>query len=93
MVFRCIVLCGGGKTTMTNFLVRLWREDQGQDLVEYALMAGFVAAAALAIIPRLAKNLFAFLSAEDLLLRLIALSVALGMLIVIVRRRRGQADL
>jgi pilus assembly protein Flp/PilA len=31
-----------------------WRETQGQDLIEYALMAGFVAVAAGAVMPQVA---------------------------------------
>jgi pilus assembly protein Flp/PilA len=34
-----------------NFLVRTWRDRRGQDLIEYALMAGFIAVAAGAIMP------------------------------------------
>lgn len=30
---------------------RMWKETHGQDLIEYALMAGFVAVAAGAIMP------------------------------------------
>ncbi len=30
---------------------RFWKEEQGQDLIEYALMAGFVALAAATIMP------------------------------------------
>ena len=37
--------------------VRLWPDTLGQDLVEYALMAGFVAVAAGAIMPGLASSI------------------------------------
>ncbi len=30
---------------------RIWQDERGQDLVEYALLAGFVAVAAGAVIP------------------------------------------
>ena len=30
---------------------RLWRETRGQDMIEYALMAGFMAVAAGAVLP------------------------------------------
>lgn len=30
---------------------QIWRDERGQDLIEYALMAGFVAVAAGAIMP------------------------------------------
>ena len=36
--------------------VRLWKDRHGQDLIEYALMAGFVAVAAGAIMPGVATN-------------------------------------
>jgi pilus assembly protein Flp/PilA len=31
--------------------LRIWKDSRGQDLIEYALMAGFVALAASAILP------------------------------------------
>ena len=40
---------------------RIWKDSEGQDLIEYALMAGFVAVAAGAIVPGVAtsmKNIF-----------------------------------
>jgi len=37
--------------------LRLWRDRQGQDLIEYALMAGFVAVAAGAIMPGVANSI------------------------------------
>jgi pilus assembly protein Flp/PilA len=36
---------------------QLWRETRGQDLIEYALMAGFVAVAAGAIMPGVATSI------------------------------------
>lgn len=41
--------------------VQVWKDTKGQDLIEYALMAGFVAVAAGAIVPGVAssmKNIF-----------------------------------
>ena len=35
----------------------IWRDSRGQDLIEYALMAGFVAVAAGAIMPNVAQSL------------------------------------
>ena len=35
---------------MRAFLLRLTREDEGQDLIEYALLAGFIALASVAMI-------------------------------------------
>jgi pilus assembly protein Flp/PilA len=37
--------------------VLIWRDDRGQDLIEYALMAGFVAVAAGAIMPGVATSI------------------------------------
>lgn len=34
---------------MKTFCVRLWREEQGQDLIEYTLMLAFVALASAAL--------------------------------------------
>ena len=36
---------------------RIWRDERGQDLIEYALMAGFVAVAAGAIMPSVASSI------------------------------------
>jgi pilus assembly protein Flp/PilA len=35
----------------------IWRDDHGQDLIEYALMAGFVAVAAGAIMPGVSSSI------------------------------------
>ena len=48
--------------TIRDFLyrisaVRVWRDSRGQDLIEYALMAGFVAVAAGAIMPGVASSI------------------------------------
>ena len=44
---------------MKNLLLTLkvWKDQRGQDLIEYALMAGFVAVAAGAIMPGVATSL------------------------------------
>jgi Flp pilus assembly pilin Flp len=39
------------------FLMRMWRDRRGQDLIEYALMAGFVAVAAGAIMPGVSSSI------------------------------------
>jgi pilus assembly protein Flp/PilA len=44
-------------TFTQNALVRLAKNRQGQDLIEYALMAGFVAVAAGAIMPGVATSI------------------------------------
>jgi pilus assembly protein Flp/PilA len=44
---------------MTNFILKLkiWKDNKGQDLIEYALMAGFVAVAAGAIMPGVSSSI------------------------------------
>jgi len=37
--------------------IRLWKNTAGQDLIEYALLAGFVAVAAGAIMPGVATSI------------------------------------
>jgi pilus assembly protein Flp/PilA len=37
--------------------LKIWQETHGQDLIEYALMAGFVAVAAGAIMPGVSKSI------------------------------------
>ena len=44
-------------TTIVNRLKQLAGDAQGQDLIEYALMAGFVAVAAGAIMPSVASSI------------------------------------
>jgi Flp pilus assembly pilin Flp len=38
-------------------MARVWNDTRGQDLIEYALMAGFVAVAAGAIMPNVATSI------------------------------------
>jgi len=47
------------ETRMYKLIYRLliWKNAQGQDLIEYALMAGFVAVAAGAIMPNVAASI------------------------------------
>ena len=49
---------------MTNFTIQaqLWTDRKGQDLIEYALMAGFVAVAAGAIMPNVGASISAIFS-------------------------------
>jgi pilus assembly protein Flp/PilA len=46
-------------TRITDLVLRLklWTDKRGQDLIEYALMAGFVAVAAGAIMPGVASSI------------------------------------
>ena len=41
----------------TLWRLRIWKDTRGQDLIEYALMAGFVAVAAGAIMPGVADSI------------------------------------
>ena len=46
-------------TRITNLVLKLkvWKDTKGQDLIEYALMAGLVAVAAGAIMPGVASSI------------------------------------
>lgn len=46
-------------TRITNLVwkLRIWKDTHAQDLIEYALMAGFVAVAAGAIMPTVASSI------------------------------------
>ena len=46
-------------TRITNLILKLkvWKDLRGQDLIEYALMAGFVAVAAGAIMPGVSSSI------------------------------------
>jgi pilus assembly protein Flp/PilA len=37
--------------------LEIWRDEHGQDLIEYALMAGFVAVAAGAVMPTVSSSI------------------------------------
>jgi pilus assembly protein Flp/PilA len=43
-------------------MVQAWRDRRGQDLIEYALMAGFVAVAAGAIMPGVSSSISSIFS-------------------------------
>ena len=45
------------KLTNLVWKLRIWKDTKGQDLIEYALMAGFVAVAAGAIMPGVASSI------------------------------------
>jgi len=47
---------------MAELVKAFWREDSGQDLIEYALMAGFVAVAAGAIMPNVSSSISSIFS-------------------------------
>jgi pilus assembly protein Flp/PilA len=42
---------------MKFYICEFWNDDQGQDLVEYALAAGMVAVAAVAAMPQLTATI------------------------------------
>jgi pilus assembly protein Flp/PilA len=51
-----------GRSTMKHcfkmiWSLRIWKDDHAQDLIEYALMAGFVAIAAGAIMPGVSSSM------------------------------------
>ena len=50
---------GEKMTRITNFVLKLkmWKDTHGQDLIEYALMAGFVGVAAGAIMPGVSSSI------------------------------------
>ena len=43
--------------TLLSLVKLSWKDKRGQDLIEYALMAGFVAVAAGAIMPNIASSI------------------------------------
>jgi Flp pilus assembly pilin Flp len=56
-------------TRANNFLSRLRADESGQDLIDYALMVGFVAVAAGAIMPGIVNSvLFTFAKAKAIFL-------------------------
>ena len=42
---------------MQNFLTKLWNDESGQDLVEYALLLAFIAILAIGAITLLGENI------------------------------------
>ncbi len=44
-------------TKLYSFLQRLARDERGQDMVEYALLAGFIAVAAGALLPGISDDI------------------------------------
>jgi Flp pilus assembly pilin Flp len=49
---------------LTQLLIRweIWKQQSGQDLIEYALMAGFVTVSAAAIMPGVATHISQIMS-------------------------------
>jgi pilus assembly protein Flp/PilA len=57
LISSLLVWNGKGAITMKTFCKILWQDTQGQDLVEYALMVGLVAVAAVAVVPQMATQI------------------------------------
>lgn len=57
----------GDMTRLWQYFIRwkIWRDERGQDLIEYALMVGFMAVAAGAVFPPLADNISTIFSKVD----------------------------
>jgi Flp pilus assembly pilin Flp len=45
------------KLTNLFWTLKIWNDNRGQDLIEYALMAGFVAVAAGAVMPNISTQI------------------------------------
>lgn len=45
------------RLTKAVIAMKIWKDKHGQDLIEYALMAGFVAVAAGALMPNIASSI------------------------------------
>jgi pilus assembly protein Flp/PilA len=45
------------RLTQLLWNLRIWKDTRGQDMIEYALMAGFVAVAAGAILPGVSTSI------------------------------------
>jgi pilus assembly protein Flp/PilA len=42
---------------MKNIMKRLWKEEEGQDLIEYALLVALIALAAVAVFPTIGTSI------------------------------------
>lgn len=51
-----------GTVIMNSILLRLWKEDKGQDLTEYGLLLTLVALSAISVMKGLAKGISAMFS-------------------------------
>lgn len=54
--------------------MKIWKDNKGQDLIEYALLAGFVALAAGAIMPQIAASISTIFSRVNSVLSQAAIS-------------------
>jgi Flp pilus assembly pilin Flp len=55
--FRAVETTKLGEEKMKNFLRKLWKDEEGQDLVEYALLVVLVALGAVAAMTNLASGI------------------------------------
>lgn len=62
------------KLTKAVIALRIWKDTRGQDLIEYALMAGFVAVAAGAVMPGISTQISTIFSKIESLLTTAAAS-------------------
>ena len=74
MNMRNLWKVGTAEIVHRAFKLRIWRDTQGQDLIEYALMAGFVAVAAGAIMPNVSTQISTIFAKVSSLLTLAASS-------------------
>jgi pilus assembly protein Flp/PilA len=56
------------RTTELLWKIRLLKDERGQDLIEYALLAGFIAVAAGAIVPGVASSMATIFSKINVIL-------------------------
>ena len=50
---------------LSSLILRLVKAERGQDMVEYALLAGFIAVAAGAVLPTISNNISIIFSKMD----------------------------
>lgn len=77
---------------MKAFLNRLINDTRGQDLVEYSLMAGFVALAAAAIFPGIVTFMQRFSPLPPDYIRIAFVVMAMAILVLILLRRRRESE-
>lgn len=85
---------------MHKILKRIARDDRGQDLIEYALMGGFVAAAAGAVMPGISQTIGKMITKasvggmgfEDSTIRIVSALLAAVFLGLIILRRKNDTN-
>lgn len=61
LVVGLVIVLWFRRNSRRTMIMRLFRDDRGQDLIEYAMMSGFVAMVAVAIMPSVAVSIKAAL--------------------------------